>query len=48
MPLSSANKINKLLSEGIPNGLYFSEWLAAINLFVRDMLLYLCKRGSGV
>ena len=29
MPLSSANKINKLLSEGIPNGLYFSEWLAA-------------------
>ena len=29
MPLSNANKINKLLSEGLPNGLYFSEWLAA-------------------
>ena len=29
MPLSNANKINKLLAEGIPNGLYFSEWLGA-------------------
>ena len=29
MPLESANKINKLLSEGTPNGLYFSEWLTA-------------------
>ena len=29
MPLESGNKINRLLAEGIPNGLYFSEWLTA-------------------
>jgi len=29
MALETRNKLNNLLSEGIPNGLYFSEWLIA-------------------
>ena len=29
MALETGNKLNNLLSEGTPNGLYFSEWLGA-------------------
>lgn len=44
MPLSNASKINKLLSEGIPNGLYFSEWLGANGYSPQLLLQY---RNTG-
>ncbi len=34
MALETGNKLNNLLSEGTPNGLYFSEWMGKKKVYV--------------